>query len=64
MTKHLGRPESVEQLADRQRRFERLAAGTICRKLGFALVEECAFEYPPGSFIRCNDWRIDLFAGS
>jgi RimJ/RimL family protein N-acetyltransferase len=20
------------------------------------------FEYPPGSFMRCNDWRLDLFA--
>jgi RimJ/RimL family protein N-acetyltransferase len=33
----------------------------ICRKLGFTLVEECEFEYPKGSFMRCNDWRLDLF---
>jgi RimJ/RimL family protein N-acetyltransferase len=37
-------------------------SNAICRKLGFELVEECEFEYPPGSFLRCNDWRLDLFA--
>jgi RimJ/RimL family protein N-acetyltransferase len=143
MTKHLGGPESDEKLAERQRRFERLAesgkgrmfkildeatgeavgsvgywqrtwrggeiyeigwmvvpefqgrgiaatatalaiararaekkhrylhafpsadnapSNAICRKLGFSLVEECEFEYPPGSFMRCNDWRLDLLA--
>lgn len=36
----------------------------ICRKLGFTLVEECEFEYPKGSFMQCNDWRLDLFASS
>ena len=34
----------------------------ICRKLGFTLLEECEFEYPKGSLMRCNDWRLDLFA--
>jgi RimJ/RimL family protein N-acetyltransferase len=37
-------------------------SNAICRKLGFTLVEECEFEYPPGHFMRCNDWRLDLFA--
>jgi RimJ/RimL family protein N-acetyltransferase len=37
-------------------------SNAICRKLGFTLVEESEFEYPPGSFMRCNDWRLDLFA--
>lgn len=27
----------------------------------FTLVEEREFEYPPGSFMQCNDWRLDLF---
>jgi len=36
-------------------------SNAICRKLGFTLVEECEFEYPKGSFMRCNDWRLDLF---
>ena len=39
-------------------------SNTICRKLGFTLVEECEFEYPKGSFMRCNDWRLDLSVGS
>ena len=30
---------------------------------GFELLGECEVEYPPGSFMRCNDWRLDLFAG-
>jgi glycine/D-amino acid oxidase-like deaminating enzyme/GNAT superfamily N-acetyltransferase len=34
----------------------------ICRKLGFALLGECEVEYPPGSVMRCNDWRLDLRA--
>jgi len=36
------------------------ASNAICRKLGFTLVEECEFEYPRGSFMRCHDWRLDL----
>ncbi|MBV9259113.1 MAG: GNAT family N-acetyltransferase [Ktedonobacteraceae bacterium] len=38
-------------------------SNAICRKLGFALVEECEFEYPKGSFMQCNDWRLDLSVG-
>lgn len=34
----------------------------ICRKLGFTLVEAFEPEYPRGSFMQCNDWRLDLFA--
>ena len=34
----------------------------ICRKLGFDLVEELEFEYPKGSVLRCNDWRLTLRA--
>ena len=37
-------------------------SNAICRKLGFTLIGECDFEYPPGSVIRCNDWRLDLLA--
>ncbi|HZR41181.1 MAG TPA: GNAT family N-acetyltransferase [Ktedonobacteraceae bacterium] len=36
-------------------------SNAICRKLEFTLVEECEFEYPKGHFMRCNDWRLDLF---
>ncbi len=39
-------------------------SNAICRKLGFTLIEETEFEYPKGSFMRCNDWRLDLFAAN
>lgn len=39
-------------------------SNAICRKLGFTLIEACEFEYPKGSFIQCNDWCLDLHAGS
>jgi RimJ/RimL family protein N-acetyltransferase len=38
-----------------------VASNAICRKLGFSLLEECEFDYPPGNSMRCNDWRFDLF---
>ncbi|HEX9331463.1 MAG TPA: GNAT family N-acetyltransferase [Anaerolineales bacterium] len=38
------------------------ASNAICRKLGFSLIEECQFEYPPGNFMTVNDWRFDLFS--
>lgn len=38
------------------------ASNAICRKLGFSLLEECQFEYPPGHALTVNDWRYDLFA--
>jgi RimJ/RimL family protein N-acetyltransferase len=37
-------------------------SNAICRKLGFTLLEAREFEYPPGNFMQCNDWRLDLFA--
>jgi RimJ/RimL family protein N-acetyltransferase len=55
--------------AENRRRFmhaypsvENAPSNAICRKLGFTLLGEHEFEYPPGSFMRCNDWRLDLFA--
>jgi RimJ/RimL family protein N-acetyltransferase len=39
-------------------------SNALCQKLGFTLVEECEFEYPKGSFMQCNDWRLDLFASN
>jgi RimJ/RimL family protein N-acetyltransferase len=35
-------------------------SNAICRRLGFTLVEELPFEYPPGHLMQCNDWRLDL----
>lgn len=40
------------------------ASNAVCRKLGFTLFGPCDFEYPPGSTMRCNDWRLDLTASS
>ncbi len=37
-------------------------SNAICRKLGFTLIEECEFEYPPGAFMRVHDWALDLFS--
>ena len=35
-------------------------SNAICRRLGFTLLEACRFEYPPGNWMRCNDWQLDL----
>jgi RimJ/RimL family protein N-acetyltransferase len=37
-------------------------SNAICRKAGFTLVEEREFEYPPGTFMQCNVWGLDLLA--
>jgi RimJ/RimL family protein N-acetyltransferase len=59
--------------SENQRRFmhaypsvENAPSNAICRKLGFTLLEEHDFEWPPGSrsVMRCNDWRLDLFASA
>jgi RimJ/RimL family protein N-acetyltransferase len=39
---------------------ENLASNAICRKLDFELLEEHDLEFPPGHWMRCNDWRFDL----
>ncbi len=36
------------------------ASNAVCRKLGFTLLGDCELEYPPGSMMHCNDWRLDL----
>jgi RimJ/RimL family protein N-acetyltransferase len=59
--------------AERKHRFlhafpsvDNAPSNAICRKLGFTLLEEREFEYPPGTgnFMRCNDWRLDLVSSS
>jgi RimJ/RimL family protein N-acetyltransferase len=42
--------------------IENAPSNAICRKLGFELLEERDFEYPPGNRMRCNDWRLDLLS--
>jgi RimJ/RimL family protein N-acetyltransferase len=41
--------------------IENSPSNAICRRLGFELMGEYEFEYPKGHFMRCNDWRFDLF---
>jgi RimJ/RimL family protein N-acetyltransferase len=36
------------------------ASNAVCRSAGFESRGECDFEYPPGTRIRCHDWRVDL----
>jgi RimJ/RimL family protein N-acetyltransferase len=61
--------EAVIKLIQRERRFPFVhafpsvsnpASNAICRKLGFSLIEECQFEYPPGHSMTVNDWQLDL----
>ncbi len=40
------------------------ASNAVCNKLGFSFLAECDFEYPPGSLMRCNDWRLDLHSAT
>ena len=41
-------------------------SNAICRKLSFDLLGESKYEYPrgSGSFMHCNNWRLDLFRGT
>jgi RimJ/RimL family protein N-acetyltransferase len=41
-------------------KVEHAASNAVCRKAGFRLMGECAFEYPKGHPIRSNDWRTEL----
>jgi RimJ/RimL family protein N-acetyltransferase len=60
---------AVIALAAAQRRHRCLHAypsvdsppsNAIWRKVGFVLLGQHDFEYPPGHLMRCNDWRFDL----
>jgi len=36
-------------------------SNAVCRRVGFELVEaDMTFEYPPGTMMVCNDWRLAL----
>ncbi len=59
MTEHLGGLESEEKLHAFPS-VENAPSNAICPKLGFELLGEHDFEYPPGHPMRCNDWRLDL----
>jgi RimJ/RimL family protein N-acetyltransferase len=36
-------------------------SNAICRKLGFTLLGASEHEYPKGRFMRCNNWRLELY---
>lgn len=38
------------------------ASNAVCRKAGFELIGEVSFEYPKGTWLQSNDWRLDLSA--
>ena len=38
------------------------ASNAVCRKAGFTLLGPVRFEYPKGSWMTSNDWRLDLGA--
>jgi RimJ/RimL family protein N-acetyltransferase len=40
---------------------ENAPSNALCRKLGFSLLGEIDFPGRRGGFVRCNDWRLDLF---
>lgn len=42
---------------------DNIPSNAICRKLGFVPLGARQFEYPPGQFMLCNDWQLDLFNG-
>jgi RimJ/RimL family protein N-acetyltransferase len=39
-------------------------SNAICRKLGFTLIGDKDFEYPPGNILHCNIWQLDLLPSS
>ncbi|WP_051950946.1 GNAT family N-acetyltransferase [Actinacidiphila yeochonensis] len=36
------------------------ASNAVCRRAGFTLLGPVRFEYPKGTWIASNDWRLDL----
>jgi RimJ/RimL family protein N-acetyltransferase len=41
-------------------KVEHAASNGVCRRAGFILLGQVAFEYPRGNPITSNDWRMDL----
>ena len=40
------------------------ASNALCRALGFELLGETPVEYPKGTMMRSNDWRLELGAAA
>jgi hypothetical protein len=56
----LARAERWHRFLHAFRSVDDAPSNVMCRKLGFTLLEECVFEYPPGNFMQVNDWAIDF----
>jgi len=56
----VARSEGVHRFMHAFPSVDNAPSNAICRKLGFTLLGDSEFEYPPGSFMRCNDWRLRL----
>ncbi|GAB7042278.1 GNAT family N-acetyltransferase [Catenuloplanes niger JCM 9533] len=41
-------------------KIENVASNAVCRNAGFTMVGETDFEFPVGTPIRCNEWKLDL----
>jgi len=41
---------------------ENTPSNRLCEKVGFRLAGQYDFEYPPGHWMRCNDWSLQLTA--
>ena len=57
------RREGIHRYVHATPSIDNAASNALCRKLGFELLEEIDFEYPPGNPVRGNDWRLDLAGG-
>jgi RimJ/RimL family protein N-acetyltransferase len=58
----LARAERVHRFMHAYPNVENGPSNAICRKLGFTLLGEHDFEFPPGHPMRCNDWMLDLLS--
>lgn len=58
----LARADEAARVAHAFPSVDNGASNGICRKLGFEFIEALEFEYPKRSFMRCNDWRLELLA--
>ena len=58
----LARAEQDRRYVHAYPSVENEPSNAICRKVGFTLLGAYDFEFPKGNWMRCNDWRFDLFA--
>ncbi|WP_211354293.1 GNAT family N-acetyltransferase [Stackebrandtia albiflava] len=54
------RPVAVREWLHAFPAVEHVASNAVCRKAGFTLLGPVEFEYPPGSTLTSNDWRLRL----